>query len=110
MSSFHSILFNLNMLDARGFHLRDYGGLPSTDQQWPGFYSLPPGSCSRSREEEKLAHLAGNIAGDGALLRPCQRLVHVSAFQYPESTQVLLGLGVRPVGDEDLAVGLGPYS
>src|SRR6266702_1484372 len=62
----------------------------------------------RSREEKKLAHLAGHIAGDGALLRPCQRLVHIGAFQYPQSAHVLLGLGVRPVGDEHLAAGLGP--
>src|SRR5882672_9677642 len=65
--------------------------------------------CSlRSRVEKKLAHLAGHIAGDGTLLRPYQRLVDISAFQYPKSAHVLLGLGVRPVGDEHLAVGLGP--
>src|SRR6185369_15940857 len=63
--------------------------------------------CSlRSREEKKLAHLASHIAGDGTLLRPCERLVHIGAFQYPESAHVLLGLGVRPVCDEHLAVGL----
>src|SRR5438132_11571362 len=65
--------------------------------------------CSlRSRVEKKLAHLAGHIAGDGSILRPCQRLVDISAFQYPESAHVLLGLGVRPVGYEHLAVGLLP--
>jgi aspartate carbamoyltransferase catalytic subunit len=58
----------------------------------------------RSREEKKLAYLA-HIAGDGTFLRPCQRLLDVSAFQYPESAHVLLGLGVRLVGDEHLAVG-----
>src|ERR1035438_10780013 len=59
--------------------------------------------CSlRVRVEKKLAHLAGHIAGDGTLLRPCQRLVDISAFQYPKSAHVLLGLGVRPVGDEHL--------
>jgi hypothetical protein len=33
-------------------------------------------------------------------------LVHVSAFQYPKTTYVLLGLKIRPVGDEDPAIGL----
>src|ERR1035441_10124410 len=65
-------------------------------------------SFLRSRIEKKLAHLANHIAGDGTLLRPCQRLVDISAFQYPETAHVLLGLGVRLVGDEHLAVGLGP--
>src|SRR5258708_4148337 len=59
------------------------------------------------REEKKRPHLASHIADDGTLLRPCQRLVHVGAFQYPKPAHVLLGLGVRPVGDEDLAVWLG---
>src|SRR5579863_2544667 len=64
------------------------------------------GLLFRSREEKKLAHLAGHIAGDGSLLRPSECLVHIGAFQYPKSAHVLLGLGVRPVGDEHLAVGL----
>ena len=34
------------------------------------------------------------------------RLGDVSAFPYPETAAVLLGLGLRPVGDEHLAVGL----
>src|SRR4051812_30568353 len=62
----------------------------------------------RSRVEKKLTHLAGHIAGDGTLLRPCQRLADISAFEYPKSAHVLLGLDIRPVGDEHLAVGLGP--
>src|SRR5215208_3022877 len=76
--------------------------------QWPGWLLPFAGFLFRSRVEKKLAHLAGHIAGDGTLLRPCQRLVDISAFQYPKSAHVLLGLGVRPVGDEHLAVGLGP--
>ena len=40
------------------------------------------------------------------LARPHQRLVHVSAFQYPKTADVFLGLKVRPVGDEDSAIGL----
>src|SRR6266496_955439 len=76
--------------------------------QWPGCLLPFAGFFLRSRVEKKLAHLAGHIAGDGTLLRPCQRLVDISAFQYPKSAHVLLGLGVRSVGDEHLAVGLGP--
>src|SRR5215475_11842826 len=65
--------------------------------------------CSlRSREEKKLAHLAGYIAGDGSPLRPCQCLIQIRGFQYPESTHVLFGLDVRSVGDEHVAVGLLP--
>src|SRR5260370_24382785 len=60
----------------------------------------------RSRVEKKLAHLAGHIAGDGSLLRPCECLIHIGGLQYPKSAHVLLGLGVRSVGDEHLAVGL----
>lgn len=62
----------------------------------------------RSRAEKNLAHLARRTAGDGALARPRQRLVHIGGFKYPETAYVLLGLGVRPVGDEHLAVGLDP--
>src|SRR5216683_6687882 len=76
--------------------------------QWPGRLLPFAGFLFRSRVEKKLAHLAGHIAGDGSLLRPCQRLVQISAFQYPKTAHVLLGLGVRPVGDEHLTVGLGP--
>src|SRR5579871_3801339 len=66
------------------------------------------GSFFRSRVEKKLANFAGHIAHDGSLLRPCQRLVHIGAFQNPETANVLLGLGVGPIGDEHLAVGLLP--
>src|SRR6187402_2813524 len=68
------------------------------------------GSLFRSRVEKKLAHLAGRIARDGGLLRPCQCLIHIGGFQYPKSANVLLGLGVRPVGDENLAVALLSHS
>src|SRR5579864_1044577 len=63
----------------------------------------------RSRIEKKFAHLAGHIAGDGSLLRPCERLIHIGGFQYPKPTHVLLGFGVRSVGDEHLAVALLPH-
>src|SRR5262249_22704172 len=66
--------------------------------QRPGCLLASAGSLFRSRVEEKLAHLAGHTAGDGSLLRPCECLIHIGGFQYPESAHVLLGLGVRPVG------------
>src|SRR5262249_22478515 len=66
--------------------------------------------CSlRVRVEKKLAHLARRIAGDGTLARPCQCLAHISALQYPKTAYVLLGLGIRPIGNENLSVGLLPH-
>src|SRR5215470_17564913 len=76
--------------------------------QWPGCLLASAGSFCRSRAEKNLAHLARRTAGDGTLARPRQRLVHISGFKYPETAYVLLGLGVRPVGDKHLAVRLGP--
>src|SRR5580704_12033712 len=66
------------------------------------------GFLFRSRVEKKLAHLARSIADGGSLLRPCECLIQIGGFQYPESAHVLLGLGVRPVGDEHPAVRLLP--
>src|SRR5215467_2737414 len=66
------------------------------------------GLLFRSWVEKKLAHLAGHIAGDGSLPRPCKCLIQIGGFQYPESAHVLLGLGVRSVGHEHPAVGLLP--
>src|SRR5580700_8866358 len=57
------------------------------------------GFLFRSRVEEKLAHLARRIAGNGSLARPRECLVHIGGFQYPETAHVLLGLGVWPIGD-----------
>src|SRR5260370_32609631 len=55
--------------------------------------------CSlRVRVEKKLAHLAGHIAGDGSLLRPCKCLIPIGRFQNPETPHVLLGLGLRAAG------------
>src|SRR5579863_2743898 len=67
-------------------------------------------ACSffRSREEKKLAHLAGHVADNRPLLRPCHRLVDIRAFQYPESAHVLFGLGVWPIRHQHLAVALRP--
>src|ERR1043165_3750781 len=69
---------------------------PVKPKVWPLSSRCPP----RSREKKNLAPLARHIAGNGTFLRPCQRLVDISAFQYPETSNVFLGLGVRPIGDE----------
>src|SRR5215471_8739593 len=74
--------------------------------QWSGCLLASAGSLFRSRVEEKLAHLARPIAGDGSFLRPCECLIQIGGFQYPKTAHVLLGFGVRPVGDEHFAVGL----
>src|ERR1041384_8527110 len=76
--------------------------------QWLGCLLAAAGFLFRSRIEKKLAHLAGYIAGDGSLLRPCKCLIQIGGFQYPESAHVLLGLDVWPVGDEHPAVRLLP--
>jgi hypothetical protein len=60
------------------------------------------------RIEKYLSYLDLPPDGGDAFARPCHRLVHVSAFQYPKTPDVFLGLKVRPVGDEDFAIGLRP--
>src|SRR3984885_10497328 len=57
-----------------------------------------------SREER--AHLDRHPTGDDSLAPPRQCLIQVRAFQQPKTAYVLLGLQVRPVGDEHLATGL----
>src|SRR5271165_782680 len=57
---------------------------------------------------DKLAHLDRRPTGDDSLAPPRQCLVQVSGFQYPKTADVLLGLQVRPVGDQNLAIGLRP--
>src|SRR4030095_2964617 len=53
-------------------------------------------------------HLDRHPASEDALACPRQRFVQVSDFYHPETTYVLLGLQVWPVGDEHLAIGLRP--
>jgi hypothetical protein len=78
--------------------------------QWPGCLLAFAGwPLFRSRVEKKLAHLTRRIAGDGTLARPRECLVHIGGFQHPETAYMLLGFGVRPVGDEHRAVGLLPH-
>src|SRR5438309_3427061 len=45
--------------------------------QWPVCLLPSAGSLLRSRVEKKFAHLAGHIAGDGSLLRPCKCLIQI---------------------------------
>jgi len=56
----------------------------------------------------KRAHLDRGPTSDGALAPPRQRLVQVSGFQHPKTAHMLLGFYVRPVGDDDLTIGLRP--
>src|SRR6516225_6535005 len=65
--------------------------------------TFAPGSFSVKR-----AYLDRSPAGDGGLAPPRQCLVQVSGFQHPKTAYVLLGLYVRPVGDEHLTIGLRP--
>src|SRR6266403_2607333 len=64
---------------------------------------LPSGPPSVKR-----AHLDRRPAGNDSLAPPRQCLLHVGGFQHPKTAYVLLGLQVRPVGDEHLAIGLRP--
>src|SRR6516165_10495508 len=101
----------LSLLGARALRLLVHRVVIAVDvsrPQWPGCLLASDWSLFRSRVEKKLAHLAGHIAGDGSFLRPCKCLIQIGGFQYPESAHVLLGLGVRSVGDEHPAVGLPP--
>jgi hypothetical protein len=65
-----------------------------------------PKPLSRS-EEEPVSPLGVFTAFAGAMapLRAHERLVHVSGFQYPKTTNVLLGFQIRAVGDEHFAIG-----
>src|SRR4029434_7191275 len=56
----------------------------------------------------KRAHFDRYSTGDGSFFPPCQRLVQVSGFQDPQTAHVLLGLQVRPVGDEHRTIGVRP--
>src|SRR5262249_13281026 len=76
--------------------------------QWPRCLLACACSLFRSREEKKLAYLAGHIAGDGSLLRPCKCPIQIGALQNPESAHVLLSLGVRPIGDAHRTIRLLP--
>ena len=48
------------------------------------------------------AHFDRRTGGDGSLAPPRKCPVQISGFQHPKTAYVLLGLRVRPVGDEHL--------
>jgi len=56
----------------------------------------------------KRAHFHRRPAGDDRLAPPRQRVFQISGFQHPKTADVLLGLQIRSVGDQQLAVGLRP--
>src|SRR6202023_709761 len=56
----------------------------------------------------KRAHLDRRPTGDGSLAPPRKCIIQISGFQHPKTAYVLLGLQVRPVGDENLTIGLRP--
>jgi hypothetical protein len=61
---------------------------------------------SGGRRKENLSHIARRTAGDGTLARPLDCLVQISSFQDAKTADVLLGLRLRPVGEEHLTIGL----
>jgi hypothetical protein len=67
----------------------------------PAVQSLPLDPPSVKR-----AHLDRHPAGGDCLASPLQCLARIGRFQHPETAYVLLGLKIRSVGDEHLAVGL----
>src|SRR5262249_53413801 len=60
---------------SRGFFLHAHKGSLELSFCCKGCAASTSGPLFRSRVEKKLAHLAGNIAGDGSLLRPRERLI-----------------------------------
>src|SRR6185369_69600 len=58
--------------------------------------------------EENLSHLDRKTARFSALAGPCDYFVQIIAFQYPYTADVLLGLQVRSISEEQLTVGLRP--
>jgi len=57
---------------------------------------------------EKLAHLDRRPTVDGRLAPPRKCIIQISGFEHPKTAYVLLGLQVRPVGDEHLTIALRP--
>jgi hypothetical protein len=53
--------------------------------------------------EEDLSHLALSSSGGDAFVRPCDRLVHIGAFQYSKTADVFLGLKVPVCAQLNLA-------
>jgi hypothetical protein len=72
----------------------------------PAALSLPF-SCFR-RPFQKRAHLDRRPTGDHSLGTLHKCIIQISGFQHPKTAYVLIGLQVRPAGDEHLIIGLRP--
>ena len=59
-------------------------------------------------DSEERAHFDRHPAGDDRFAPPLQRLLQVCGLQDPKTAYVLLSLQIRPVGDENLTIGLRP--
>src|ERR1700685_1071703 len=79
---------------------------PAVRPASPLVLSLPL-SCFRWYPPQR-AHLDRRPTGDGSLAPPRKCIIQTRGFQHPKTAYVLLGLQVRPVGDENLAIGLCP--
>jgi len=71
----------------------------------PAVLSLP---LSCLRWSLKRAHLDRRPTGDSSLAPPRKGIIQISGFQHPKTAYVLISLQVRPVGDENLTIGLRP--
>src|SRR5581483_6731011 len=61
------------------------------------------------RNGKKLSYFDRHSASDGGLARPLHGLVHVGTLQQPHTADMLLGLEIRPIADDDLSAGLLTY-
>jgi hypothetical protein len=91
------------------------GAAPAHGTPTPAVRPASPGSVATAAQllpsgppSVKRAHLDRRPTGDGGLAAPRQRLVQVSGFQHPKTAHGLLGLQVRPVGDEHPTIGPRP--
>src|SRR5262249_21938308 len=74
--------------------------------QWPASCLLAfAGSLARSRAKKNLAHLDRRPGHHRTLAGPREYVVQIGHFQNRKTAYVLLGLCVRPVRDDHLAVG-----
>src|SRR5581483_2167077 len=56
----------------------------------------------------KRPHLDRGPTGYGSLAPPRKCLVQIGGFHYPKTDYVFLGLRIRPVADEQRAIGMDP--
>ena len=79
---------------------------PSLPARPHSFVQVRRSVASRVAGLKKISRTLNCLRVARRLARQCHCLVHVRAFQYPKTADVFLGLKVRPVGDEDSAIGL----